>query len=167
MEEGDATEVPAMQPEDIRRAALSFKKRTACPCGLHPKYIGMVSDSLLQVIARQWTLWERYGQVPVQERQLIVTLINKPDGGLRLIALFRAAYTVLARVKVRRLQDWAAKLDCCAINIVAGRKVSDAFWRAMADRDIEAASQQEAMEAYFCEVQQDVTKAYETRIGNC
>ena len=150
-----------MQMEDIRRAALSFKARTSRPCGLHPKHLGMVSNELLGLIARQWTIWERYGQVPRQERQLIVTLINKPDGGLRPIALFRAAYRVLARVNVKKLQDWAAKLDCCASNTVAGRQVSDALWRAMADRDIEAAEHEDAAEPYSCEVQQNVTKGFD------
>ena len=83
----DDTEVPDMQMEDIRRAAWSFKARASCPCGLHPKHLGMVSNEVLGLIARQWTIWERYGQVPRKERLLIVTLINKPDGGLRPIVL--------------------------------------------------------------------------------
>ena len=136
-----------MCPEEIRSSGRSFKARTPCPCGLHPKHFGMLSDRLLGVIARQWTLWERYGQVPKAERQLIVTLIPKPDGGLRPIALFRGAYRVLARVNVGRLQDWAAKLDCCSINTVSGRQVSDTLWRTLADREIEAAECEEAYEA--------------------
>ncbi len=39
--------------------------------------------------------------------------------------------------------------------------MSDALWRAIADRDIEAAEDEDASETYFCEVQQDVTKVYE------
>ena len=54
----DDTEVPDMQMEDIRRAALSVKSRTSCPCGLHPKHVGMVSNELLDLIARQWTIWK-------------------------------------------------------------------------------------------------------------
>ncbi len=90
----------------MRRAAASFKGMTSCPCGPYPKHLGMLSDDLLKVIASQSTLWEKYGQ-------LIVTLISKPDEGLIPIALYRAAYRVLARVKGTKLQDWAAKLDCC------------------------------------------------------
>jgi hypothetical protein len=99
--------------------------------------------------------------MPRAERQLNVTLIPKPDGGLRPIALFRGAYRVLARVNVKSLQDWASRLDCCSINTVAGRQVSDTLWRTLADRDIEAAECEEASEAFFVEVDQDVTKAYE------
>ena len=64
----DDTEVPNMCPDEIRKSGRSFKTRTSCPRGLHPKHFGMLSDRLLKVIARQWTLWERYGQVPMAER---------------------------------------------------------------------------------------------------
>ncbi len=66
----------------------------------------------------------------------------------------RAAYRMMARVNVARLQDWAAQLDCCAINTVAGRQVSDAVWRIMADRDIQEAEEDEGTEdVFFCEMQ--------------
>lgn len=158
----DDTKVPKMQAAAIRKASASFKNRKSCPCGLHPRHLAMLSDELLEAVARQWTFWERYGQVPRQERQLTIALTDKPDGGLRPIALFRAAYRMMARVNVARLQDWAAQLDCCAINSVAGRQVSDAVWRIMADRDIQEAEEEEGTEdVFFCEMQQDVTKAYE------
>lgn len=152
----DDVEVPDVCLDEVRSAAGVFKSRTSCPCGLHPRHFGMLSDGLTRLIARQWTLWERYGQVPRAKRQLVVTLTPKPDGGLRPIALFRGAYWVLARVNVKRLQDWASRLDCCAINTVAGRQVSDTRWRTLADKDIEAAECEEASEAFCVEVDQDV-----------
>jgi hypothetical protein len=99
----DETEVPSFEGEAIRSTAASFENRTPCPRGLHPKHLGKLSDDLLDKTARQWTLWERYGQLPLQERQLVVTLISKPDGGLRPIALYRAASKALTRVNVSRL----------------------------------------------------------------
>ena len=42
-----------------------------------------------------------------------------------------------------------------------GIKAQETLWRTLADRDIEAAECEEAYEAHFVEVDQDVTKAYE------
>lgn len=53
-------------------------------------------------------------------------------------------------------------MDSCAINTVAGKQVSDALWRIMADRDIQHGAEEEGIdEISFGEIQQDVTKAYE------
>ena len=64
--------------------------------------------------------WRARYRGPHYPRLLGLGRPHHADGGLRPIALFRGAYRVLARVNVRRLQDWASRLDCCAINTVSG-----------------------------------------------
>ncbi len=64
------TEVPDMDPEDIRAAGAGFENVTVCPCGLHPRHFAILSGGLLKVIARQLSFGEKYGRVARQERLL-------------------------------------------------------------------------------------------------
>ena len=65
-------------------------------------------------------------------RSLSVILIGKPDGGIRPIALYRAAYRVLSRIKLNRLQRWVVTITGPQIHTIKGRHVSDVARRMVA-----------------------------------
>ncbi len=78
----------------------------------------------LEAVFRQWRLRERRAVFPTFQQELLVTLIDKPDRGLRPIAFFWAGYRAPASARVAVLQGWENGSECLDINMAAWRTVT-------------------------------------------
>ena len=80
-------------------------------------------------------LAEAVGNYPPSMRSALVALIDKADGGLRAITLFRSAYRVHSKLRSKVVKEWAKTKTHPAINMAAGRHVMDATYRMLMRQD--------------------------------
>ncbi len=94
---------------------------------MHPKHAKGLSDGALNCSGMQLRTFELTSRWPKCEQAVLTALIPKSDGGLRPIALFRAAYRVYGKANARQVRAWAAILPDHQCNISKGRWVGDSI----------------------------------------
>ena len=122
VEEGYVTPrdyLPKLNPDEIRRAAASFKTRTTYVCGWHPRHIALLSPRALECLALLWQDAEELGNFGPDETTALIALIDKADGGLRPITLFRTLFRVFSRCRVDCVRKWASDHPDPQINMAA------------------------------------------------
>ena len=80
-------------------------------------------------LAKLFRSWEWLGDWATEERALLTAMFPKPDGGLRLVALFRTLYRVYARARAADARKWHLATPNSWCNESAGRGVGDSTWR--------------------------------------
>ena len=83
--------MPKLVAYDLRRASISFRRKTAhSDDGFKMRHYALIDDSLLCVLAVILSICEQVGNLPGQVRRIIFALLPKPKGGFRPIAIFVA-----------------------------------------------------------------------------
>ena len=72
--------LPRLTPEQIRRAAASFKTKTTFVCGWHPRHLALLSPRALECLAILWQDAEDFGDFGPDETTALIALIDKADG---------------------------------------------------------------------------------------
>jgi hypothetical protein len=146
-------EATAFTPKDIRTAARSFSTTTSSVDGMHPRQFDYLSDQALAVLADFFQIFE-IAEWPTDEQIVMVRLVPLKDGGLRPIALFRAAYRIVSKMRVWQFRDWIQHTQRQGFNMTGQRRTLDAAWRCRI-RDL-------ARDAgYAAEIHMDLRKAFE------
>ena len=125
-----APELPAITPADIVAVSKTYRRRTGLGCdSLHPRWLGWLSEPVLQGLAELLMTLERVGVWPGQVQTILVAQIPKSDGGRRPIGLLAGIVRVWERIRkplvaawrctVEREYNWAAK----------GRSAQAAVWK--------------------------------------
>ena len=124
-----AAELPELQFNDLRETAKTYKEFTGKGCeGIHPRWIGWMSDKWLKILAAFLMLLERGGYWPGQLEALIC-LIPKSDGGRRPIGLLPAIIRVWERSRRPVIQAWRATVERSYNWAAKGRSPEDAVWQ--------------------------------------
>ena len=124
---------PPLAAIDILRASSSFKARTSVIDGWHPKHMASMSEQCRSSLADVFNEAELCGDFPSTQSQLVVKLLPKPTGGVRPIGLFRGLFRVWSRCRQHLARAWQASRskDLQQWNMLPGRQIGDACWRAM------------------------------------
>jgi hypothetical protein len=85
---------PPLEQGHLRAVARSFKSRTSCVDGWHPRHIAAMSEKALHGLISLFRCVEAAGDWPPHQRRQVTQLIGKPTGGLRPIALFHSIHRV-------------------------------------------------------------------------
>jgi hypothetical protein len=120
---------PPITGADVQSAALTFKKRTCVPDGLHPRHFGLISPSLAHAVADLFMSAEAFGDMPEAKQQLEIGLIPKPSSGMRTIGCFDSLYRVLQRVRKPLLNQWQSAHDRPYWSSDCGRGAQRVAWR--------------------------------------
>lgn len=88
--------------QDIRKVSASFPSATSCTDGLHVKAIQLLSDPMIESLAKLYRLAEAYGGYPEELAHMIIKMIPKTDGTSRPIVLFRSVYRLHGRLLGKR-----------------------------------------------------------------
>jgi hypothetical protein len=115
--------------KEIRHTASRFPANTSRSDGWQPRQIGCLCDRALEGLAILYHIAELVGDYPIHLRGALVTLIDKTDGGLRPITLFRAVYRLHAKARAPSVRQWARTLRHPAINMAEHRQVLDGTYR--------------------------------------
>ena len=91
-----------------------------------------MSEEALRYICKLFYLWEKYWILLTALSFMVVTLLPRPDGGWRLIALFATLYRLWARCRKCYAMQWEDAKD--AVHFISGpcRSSTEAVWRASA-----------------------------------
>ena len=84
--------LPRLTPDEVRSAALSFKRQTATPDALHPRHLVYMSEGAVQAVVLLFALVELVGNFPQALCDIMIALLVKKPGGVRPIALYRALF---------------------------------------------------------------------------
>ena len=111
-------------------------------------------DGDLLACDKNCTVAENVGDFLSWEQEALVTLLGKPDGGLRPITL-RSTFRLYSRCRIGIVRQWAARQTTATVNNASGRWVSDSKWLVQARRAIADKSQG------LVELQWGLRKAFE------
>ena len=149
--------MPPLSAEEIRAAAMSFKKFTSNIEGCSPRQVGQLSTSCLEVLAKIFYSCECLGLYPRVLEQKLVKLLVKKDGGTRPIMLFRTLYRIHAKARGEIARRWEAREAAGpSFNNSPQRRIGDVVYR-QAVRNAIA----EAEGRHIVEVCWDFKKAFE------
>ena len=124
-----APELPPITTSMLREVAKSYKEFTGRGSeGIHPRWIGWLSDPLLELIADLLMMLEAGGYWPEQLEALVV-LIPKADGGRRPVGLLPAIIRIWERCRRPVVQAWRATVSRDYNWAAKGRCPEDAVWK--------------------------------------
>ena len=125
--------LPPLEESHILRASASFKTRTSVIDGWHPKHMASMSKACRAALAQVFNQAEEAGDFPASQAQLVVKLLPKQAGGVRPIGLFRGLFRLWSRCRQNVARAWQAgkAKDLQQWNMLPGRQIGDACWRAM------------------------------------
>jgi hypothetical protein len=149
---GDTIAVDTLTPDTIRASARSFSATASSVDGLHPRQVSLLSDDALRGLSALFGFFDR-SQWPLDEQLVLARLLPKKHGGLRPVALFRAARRVYAKARVWKFRRWADTQARVGLNLQSGRSTLDATWRCRV-RDLSRTR------SYAAELQMDLKKAF-------
>jgi len=119
-----------LEPQKLRRVSRTFKKKTGvAPDGWHPRHFALLSDEGLQVLDELFQLLELCGNLPAQQAQVYIFLLDKITGGTRPIGLFTAFYRLWAKARQEEAAKWAGLNDRHYFAAGRNRSTLDPVWR--------------------------------------
>ena len=141
----------------VRERSKAYKAQTSCVEGIHPRWIGALSDQAITVLTQLWRIFAYVGDQAVSQRFVLTRLIEKPTGGWRPIALFRSCFRLWAAVDSGEVRDWAVNFTRIRpwLNTAKNREIGDATWRLQVRREVADADEMAA------EVAMDLRKAFD------
>ena len=154
---GQIPVLPPLTPSDLRKASLSFARRTCDIGGVHPRHISLLSDEALRCLICILHASESLGFLPSNVAQLVMVLFPKLDGGSRPIGLFQGLFRVWAAARRPLVEAWEkgpAASPCFAA--AKGRSANDVVWRSAFKAEL-ANSQS----MHFAALLGDLHKCYE------
>ncbi len=123
-------ELPMLETEAIRTAALSFAWRTTQTYdGFHPRQIGLLSDGALRALAVLLQAVETAGIWPRQVSMVVSALLPKPRGGFRPIGILPAVYRVWAKSRRADSDRWEREHPRAYLSAARGNGPIDTMWR--------------------------------------
>ncbi len=127
---GPADELPLLTAEELRRAAKSFRERTAQTFdGFHPRHLGDLSDGALDALAHILQAMEVCGRWPRQLRLVVTAMLPKPKGGYRPIGILPAPYRLWAKARRAWADRWEAEHARPYLSSAKGNGPLDTLWR--------------------------------------
>ena len=101
--------LPPLKHANLRKAARSFKPRTASGVdALVPEHFAWLSDPLLDRVGELFAALERAGCWPRQVALALVHLIPKAAGGRRSIGVLASMVRLWERARKAVVDDWRA-----------------------------------------------------------
>ena len=141
---GGKEELAPLTPDDLRRAAKTFRRRSAKAYdGFHPRHYAMLEDAGLWALACLYRATERLGRCPRQLLHITVFLGEKPKGGYRALALFTSFYRIWSKARKEIGAKWEAMNARPYFANAKGSSPTDVVWR-QAMRNEKAANDGEA-----------------------
>ncbi len=133
-------ELPLLQPDDLRAAGKTFKRRTATTYdGLHPRQVAHLGDEGLEVLGILLQAIEVAGAWPRQVSLVTTALLPKAKGGFRPIGLLPAIYRVWAKARRPWTDRWEDAHSRAYLSAARGNGPVDAMWRLSARQEAGAA----------------------------
>ena len=124
------SDLPRLTVAGLRDASMSFKRTTAVSYdGFRMRHYALLDDEVLEVLVAILTVCEMVGDMPGQLRRILFTLLPKPKGGFRPIAIFVSLYRLWARARRQLVAKWMASFDRPYFLCGKGRSLVDGVWR--------------------------------------
>ena len=141
----------------LRRASKEFKVKTVATDGWHPRHFSLLSQAALTCLASLMNAVELLGVFPSMVSSLLVALLEKPDGGLRPIGLYRALVRLWARCRRGDWARWESTHDSQqAFSSGSNRSATDVVWRQAFRNEAAVAEEEHAATVLI-----DLVKCYE------
>ena len=122
-------ELPELSAEVLRKAARTFKHRTAIGVdAVAPGQMAWLSDELLQALAEWMMAVEVAGVWNEQASTSIIHLIPKDSGGRRPIGILASTVRLWERARKPVIQEWRRRVDRKYNWMAAGRGAERSVW---------------------------------------
>lgn len=107
LDEVNASDLPPITAEDVRRAIGMLSKNTALGIDLWDvKWLRSADDEMIKELTELLNFIEMVGTWPEQIMMNIIVLMGKPGGGVRPIALMPMLYRVWTKCRKGVIQEW-------------------------------------------------------------
>ena len=91
---------------DVLACVRAAARRAAGLDDWTPPHLALLPLDFYELLSRLWSACLRHGAPPQAWAQVQITLLPKPDGSLRPLAIASALWRALSTVVVRRLRSW-------------------------------------------------------------